>query len=408
MLPTPNMVKNRCSEQGCYDGRVLKKGIFLVVASIGMALAPSPARAQKSPLGQAAYARAQDHLVASRFAEAATEMETAVRFEPRFALGWYVLASASRRAAHHDRAIAAYRRYSELRPAEPDPYFGQGLCLQAIGDRAAATLAFQHYIASDTRSASREYIEAARKHLLDLQQAEPRPKTGGSAGGVGGAVDAGPAGGAVGAAAAASGSPLYEARQLRDHGKKPEAIARYRAAIAADSNAPDAHLELGALLVATRNHKDAAVELRTAVRLAPMEASAWYNLGFALRETGQAAEAVDAYQRYITLKPTDPDPHYGLGLALVSLGREDQALTEFRAYAALENRPTERRWLKKARAEIARIESTHQNSRATDASPPQESRATPLRPDATAPPGLVAPPPEKPRVDMSRPGDTKN
>jgi Flp pilus assembly protein TadD len=153
---------------------------------------------------------------------------------------------------------------------------------------------------------------------------------------------------------------------LRDHGKKPEAIARYRASIAADSTSPDAHAELGALLVATRNHKDAAPELRTAVRLAPMDASAWYNLAFTLRETGQTAEAVEAYQRYITLKPTDPDPHYGLGLVLVSLGREDEALTEFRTYSALENRPTERRWLKKAHAEIARIESGHQRTRADD------------------------------------------
>src|ERR1700690_4276523 len=84
----------------------------------------APARAQKSPTGQAAFLRAQHDLVNDDVTDAAAEMETAVRFEPRFAFGWYLLASTSRRAGDYDRAVAAYRRYLELRPQQPDPLFG--------------------------------------------------------------------------------------------------------------------------------------------------------------------------------------------------------------------------------------------------------------------------------------------
>gem|GEM_PF-5940546 len=153
----------------------------------------------------------------------------------------------------------------------------------------------------------------------------------------------------------ASGS-LVEARELRQQGRTEEAIARYRAAINPGGNSAEAQAELGALLVSVRRPGDAVEVLRGAVRLAPAAPATWYNLAFALRETGQTEEAVKAYWRYITFKPKDPDPHYGLGRALESLGRDSEALNAFRWYLALETRPTERQWMKKARAEIARIE----------------------------------------------------
>jgi tetratricopeptide (TPR) repeat protein len=315
------------------------------VAAAATALIPRAASAQKSPKAQEAYARAQDHLIAGRFADAATELETAVRYEPRFPMWWYILASTSRRAARCDRAVAAYRRYMELRPTEIDPYFGMALCLRTVGDRDDAIAAFRHYVDNDNRPSSREFVESARKHLADLERA-PAP------------------------APTAPSPAVLDARKLRDGGHADDAITRYRAAIASGDKSKDASAELGALLIAAKRNQDAVEPLRAAVAAAPAAADAWYKLAFALRETGQTAEAVDAYRRYITFKPKDPDPYYGLGRALVALGRDTEAWAAFHLYVSLEARPSEKRWLKKARAELARIEKAQDPGAAGSSAPP--------------------------------------
>src|SRR4051812_15619180 len=132
-----------------------------MVALVGVSLTASRAHAQKSPTAQACLGRTYQHLLADRFPEAAAELETAVRFEPRFAYGWYLLASTSRRAGDADRAAFAYRRYAELRPSDPDPYFGLGLSLASAGDRAGARAAFNKFVESDHRPSSASFVDEA-------------------------------------------------------------------------------------------------------------------------------------------------------------------------------------------------------------------------------------------------------
>ena len=348
-----------------------KRTIAGVVGTVALVLTSSVGQAQKSPLAQAAYARAQVHLAASQFAEAAMEMQTAVRYEPRFALGWYVLASAERRAQRCDEAVFAYRRYMELRPAEPDPYFGAGLCLHAIGDVEVALVTLRHYLDTEKRPSSNEFVAIARQHVSELERARAAALIKAEA-----AKSSTPAAGAgtSGASSApAQSSALSEARVSREHGRAEEAIARYRSAMAANSKVGDssgdksaeASAELGGLLVSMRRPGEAVEVLRTAVRLDRTSTPAWYNLAFALRESGHPADAVGAYWRYITFRPHDPDPHYGLGRALASLGRDQEALAAFRTYVSLEKRPTEGKWVKKARLEITRIESRMTTATAT-------------------------------------------
>ncbi len=76
----------------------------------------------------------------------------------------------------------------------------------------------------------------------------------------------------------------------------------------------------GELLLKIRREPDAVAVFRGAVERNPQYPLAWYELAFALRETGRFAEAVDAYRRYIPLRPNDPDPHYGLARALAAPG----------------------------------------------------------------------------------------
>ena len=309
--------------------------------------------AQKSPTAQAALLRAQHDLLTNDFADAAAEMETAVRFEPRFAFGWYLLASTSRRAGDYDRAVAAYRRYLELRPAEPDPLFGIGLSLEAIGDRDGALASFQRYVERDTRPGSAEFVATAKTRIAALEKAKSTAKPA-SPSGAGGAGAPSGTGGASGAAPVTG------------------------------------HAAAGTELVAEHKAAAAVGELQTAVKDSPADAASWYKLAFSLRQSGQLAESAKAYQRYITLKPDDPDPYYGLGQVQVALNRPDDALATFRAYVKLEHRPGEQRWLAKARAEIIRLEAARKPPA------PTEPKAMAPKPADTAPaPAPTSPPPAK-------------
>src|SRR5438552_11913025 len=153
-------------------------------------------------------------------------MEIAVRFEPRFALGWYLLGSISRRTGGPDRAAAGYRRYIELRPSEPDAYFGLGLCLDAIGDHAGALAALRHYAESASGASAAQFVAEAHARIALLERG--------------------------------GGSKVATAT--------------------VDSNAQ------AATLLAARKFGEAAKLLRASIESAPADAAAWYKLGFALRQ----------------------------------------------------------------------------------------------------------------------------
>ena len=121
---------------------------------------------------------------------------------------------------------------------------------------------------------------------------------------------------------------------------------------------------------------------------APAEAKAWYDLAFALRQSGQASEAARAYRRYVTLRPQDADAYYGLGRSLVAIGNDDDALVAFKTYVKLETRSSEQRWVDKARTEIARIEGARKRS--PIATPNTTPTATPTA-TASRTPGDPAP-----------------
>jgi tetratricopeptide (TPR) repeat protein len=317
---------------------------------VGMVALPSIARAQKSPTAQAALAHAYEDLAANKLAEAAAQLEIAVRFEPGFALGWYLLGSVSRRAGDPDRAAAGYRRYIELRPAEPDAYFGLGVCLDAVGDHAGAIAALKHYAESDPRASSAPFVAEARTRIATLERS--------------------------------GGSKVAPA--------------------AADRNAR------AAALLAARKFVEAAELLRASIAIAPADAAAWYKLGFALRQAGQPADAAKAYRRSITLQPADFEAYYGLGQVLVAANRPDEALAAFRTYVKAGPEKTDARWIAKARKEIARLQAARapshsgaapvagQPSTRSGAASASLATAPAARPAEPAPAGGSAAPAQRP------------
>jgi tetratricopeptide (TPR) repeat protein len=271
------------------------------------------------------------------------KFEIVVAADPNYDLGWYMLASASRQAGRCERAIVAYKRYMDLVPSMPDPYYGLGLCMLSTGDKLGALAALRHFVAvAPPKSAS---WKAHASSVIQELTAPPPPA-------------APPPGGLVDAAATrpvpvSPGNAAYvEAQTLRDRGHVEEAIARFKQAFAADPRHWAARTALGELLLKVRRDDEAIAVLRGTVDKNPNYSLAWYDLAFALRARNQHAAAVDAYDHYIKLKPGDPDPYYGMGRSLQHLGKNAEARRAFETYLSLEKRPSEQRWVESAEAQI--------------------------------------------------------
>jgi tetratricopeptide (TPR) repeat protein len=94
-----------------------------------------------------------------------------------------------------------------------------------------------------------------------------------------------------------------------------------------------AHIALGTLLATANRLPEAAVELETAVRLAPTSVEALNNLANVLAATGRFPEAIPIYGRVLELTPREATPHYNLGNILAQLGRMNEALDHYQAAA---------------------------------------------------------------------------
>jgi tetratricopeptide (TPR) repeat protein len=91
---------------------------------------------------------------------------------PRYAAGWYALAVAYRRSERHDLAVLCYETYLELRPGDPDPYFGAAMSHIALGDRTRAAAALEQYLDLERRAERAEFTDRARVELVRLREEE--------------------------------------------------------------------------------------------------------------------------------------------------------------------------------------------------------------------------------------------
>jgi tetratricopeptide (TPR) repeat protein len=123
---------------------------------------------------------------------------------------------------------------------------------------------------------------------------------------------------------------------LLDEGRTDEAIAQFRAAVAANGRASKPHLNLGVGLATKGDHAGALAEYELAVRADPRYATARYNLGLELAEAGRVDEAITQYEESIRLDPEYARPHVNLGLVLAERGRFADAIAHYRTAIALE------------------------------------------------------------------------
>ncbi len=80
---------------------------------------------------------------------------------------------------------------------------------------------------------------------------------------------------------------------------------------------------------------EAIDEHREAIRLKPDDAEAHYNLGNALKDSGDVQAAIAEFRKAIQLKPDYASAHEGLGIALSLQGKLAEATAEHREVVRL-------------------------------------------------------------------------
>ena len=109
-------------------------------------------------------------------------------------------------------------------------------------------------------------------------------------------------------------------------GRFEEASSRYRAAIDAGFEHPDAFLNLGAAALRTGHAREARAALERGLTLEPEAGDAWNQLGTIHAAEGRLADARSAFDRAARLRPSDPEPRYNLALVAREQGRDEEAI----------------------------------------------------------------------------------
>ena len=91
-------------------------------------------------------------------------------------------------------------------------------------------------------------------------------------------------------------------------GKREEAEAQFRRALALDPAFADARFQLGEVLASRRDYGGAIAEYEKVIDLVPSHADAHYSLArICHREAADSKAAAEHYRAYLELRPDAPD-----------------------------------------------------------------------------------------------------
>ena len=302
------------------------------------------ARVSKRPISipvRAAYARAL--ATTGNLPQAAMEMETVVKAEPRNAaqigyLGsiyaqekhWPIAKKEFRaevalepngaighlrlglamRALHEPNALEQLAQAVKLAPDDVGIQLEWGKALAGSGDDAQAITIFEHLLAVRP-----DFMEAADQ----LAQAYQRDKR------VPEAIDWYQKVLASGENAAVL-TNLGMAYTQEQHAK--EGIPYLQRAVTLDPKSATAHEDLAAAYVQLNQLADAAAELRLALDLAPDSSQLHYNLGLVFKNQDDAARAIPELEQAAKLDAAAPEAPYLLGVLYMQAGRYGEAARE--------------------------------------------------------------------------------
>jgi len=110
----------------------------------------------------------------------------------------------------------------------------------------------------------------------------------------------------------------------------------WRVTLARNPTAWMAHNNLGTVLAAKGQAKEAIENFQKAIQLNPNLSNAHYNLGIALEKKGQFDGAISQFQEAIRLRPDYVDAHNDLGIAFEKKGQIAEAINQYQEAVRLD------------------------------------------------------------------------
>ncbi len=134
-----------------------------------------------------------------------------------------------------------------------------------------------------------------------------------------------------------------------------QAVAGYKEALVSTAGWAPALNGLGSALFKQNKREEAISQFKAAVEADPAFKLGWFNLGYATRKTQDFKTAAAAYEKYTQLDTKDADGFYGLGESYRQLGENAKAIAAYEEFLKKETRPSEQKWIDKAKDAIAQL-----------------------------------------------------
>lgn len=271
-----------------------------------------------------------------RFAEAARVFLQAFELDPTLSAALYNRAFALRKAGDYSAARDAYLALLAASPGDVDVLFGLAETARALEDDFGAARLFEDYAAREARPERARHVAYARAQAAELAARVAH---------VAGAVH-------------------------------PQAQREAAALMAAADQAARA-----------KRHEEAAESYAAAAARDPTLVQALYRRALQLRKAGRLAEARDAYRAFLTRVPLDPDGVYGFAETLRLMEHPAGAARAFARYAEIETRPSEQKYVARARMWVTKLQARADGSGPqADVAPDDQLPAAPLASAVAAPP----------------------
>src|SRR5262249_27946923 len=131
---------------------------------------------------------------------------------------------------------------------------------------------------------------------------------------------------------------LEKARETLSRGEYQDARQLYQQALGYNSDSPDTHYGIATVCFLLNDLHSAVYHFKEVIRLDPMRAGAFVNLGAVHNRLGQYDEALIALRRGIQLDPNRAEGYYNLALVHKQLGQLEMAINAYREAIRLNGR----------------------------------------------------------------------
>ena len=217
--------------------------------------------------------------------------------------GWYGLGRVQTAKGDHARAAESYAKACDLFPGYGAAHFALAGALRRLGRPAEAEMHVAGYSNNVTTAPPIKDLFLQRVHELNHSTTVH----------------------------------IQRGAELEKTGKIEEAIREHEAALAADPDNVQVHVNLIALYARIGDPAKAKQQFEAAIRLNPGRSDAWYNYGVLRFGEHNYPDAEQSFRRALTINPYYAEAHNNLGAIYEQQGRIDDAAGEFRQ--AIAHRP---------------------------------------------------------------------